>query len=647
MGETEIKTTDSVTKPGEITPLLPLNKGGMRGLFPLSIAALYFIAPFVLAMGIIDFVYLPQLAFIETITSLLLLIWLVKGRIEGELLISKNSLNLPLSIFILWSFASLLYAHNKYEALLPIIHLTSAALLFLLIINEVREEGDKTMLLSAIFAAGYLTAVLGIFQHLSGFSWIYQAAPPAATFGNKNLAVHFIVLTLPISLPLFINSQNKLRPWIISLMWATMVAFLIYTRTRAGWLAFLAESIFIAGIAVWDYRKTGPLKYWDRNKSLAIGTAILLILLMVNFTPEGFRWSFGEVAGRAESITDIKAQSWRRGTWKATIEMIKDNPLIGVGLGNLKIIYPIYHNKVPNNRPYDEHQVARDAHNDYLQGAAEMGIIGVLIIGWMGILLAKMVPRLISPKNSQDTRFYSIALLAGLGGIMVNAFFCFPFERPIPPIVVAAFVALLTVWGAEGEKGYYKIEAKTAITALFCITLLGAFFTARFNYYTIKADRHFFRGRVYEVSNKWDKAIIESEDGYSINPERSDLLSLAGKGYITMGLYRPAVVVLERAIEKYPHNIAITHNLGVAYYREGRNSEAIAAFEKVLAIKPDYANSHYYLGRTYLKEGRIEEGARHLRTAVKIDPKIDPMGNIRNMLKILELQPPQSLLQPP
>lgn len=628
----------------EDTKIKTINSAAKWGLSPMLIAAFYFIAPFVFAVGMVDFIYLPQLAFIEITTSLLLLLWLLKRGREGGLLILKNSLNLPVFIFILWSFASLLYAHNSYEALLPIIHLTASATLFLLIINEIREERDKTLLLSAIFAAGYLTALLGTFQYLSGFDWIYQASPPAATFGNKNLAVHFIVLTLPLSLPLFINSQNKLRPWIISLMWASMVTFLIYTRTRAGWLAFLAESIFIVGIMIWDYRKTGTLKYWDRNKSLAIGTAILLILLMVNFTPEGFKWSFGKIAGRTESIIDPEdlGASWRRGTWRATIEMIKDSPWIGIGLGNLKIIYPIYHNKVPNNRPYDEHERVRDAHNDYLQALAEMGIIGVLVIGWMGIILAKKVPSLISPRGDQCIRFYSIALFASLGGIMVNAAFCFPFERPIPPIIVAAFVALLSAWGVDNESGCYKIDSKPIIAAILSVALLASFLAARFNYYTIKADRHLFRGRIYETLKEWDKVIIESEEGYSVNPGRTELLSQAGAGYIRIGLYRAGIEVLERAIEKYPNNMNIIHNLGVAYYSEGRDPEAIAAFEKVLAIKPDYANSHYYLGRIYLKQGRIKEGGRHLKTAVKIDPTMDPTGNIRNMLKILELQLPQS-----
>ena len=64
--------------------------------------------------------------------------------------------------------------------------------------------------------------------------------------------------------------------------------------------------------------------------------------------------------------------------WKDTIKLIRDFPILGVGLGNYVYVFPEY-------RTFTFHaRLLRYAHNDYLQFVSEMGIFGLIfIIGFL------------------------------------------------------------------------------------------------------------------------------------------------------------------------------------------------------------------------------------------------------------------------
>ena len=67
----------------------------------------------------------------------------------------------------------------------------------------------------------------------------------------------------------------------------------------------------------------------------------------------------------------------RLAIWRDTISMIRDFPLLGVGLGGWPAIFPHY-----RSRPWFP-LAFREAHNDYLQLFAETGVVGVALVGWI------------------------------------------------------------------------------------------------------------------------------------------------------------------------------------------------------------------------------------------------------------------------
>ncbi len=114
-----------------------------------------------------------------------------------------------------------------------------------------------------------------------------------------------------------------------------------------------------------------------------------------------------------------KRAAMRRDTWR----LFLDHPIVGTGLGTLEMVYP------PYDSVYDG-RIVNHAHNDYLEGLAETGIIGGLCCFWfIGVLLLNAPER-----HGGHREFVGSALnLSGLvacSGILVHSLVDFNLHIP-------------------------------------------------------------------------------------------------------------------------------------------------------------------------------------------------------------------------
>ena len=125
---------------------------------------------------------------------------------------------------------------------------------------------------------------------------------------------------------------------------------------------------------------------------LAAGFAAVVAVLVLDHpaNPHGSRvWAGGD--GRTGGIfaQAFSSQRWHEGgetriaIWLTTLEMIREQPWLGVGAGNHAYNYPATMSPIVMNDP----KLARysstwtnAAHNDVLQAWAETGIVGVFIL---------------------------------------------------------------------------------------------------------------------------------------------------------------------------------------------------------------------------------------------------------------------------
>ena len=134
-----------------------------------------------------------------------------------RLWLQPSPLLVPVSLLIGWMTLSLLWAHNSFEAITMILYWLVALLGFLTVSQFFNRVSQLHWLLACLFYSGVALALLGICQYLFEVTWVVQAAPPAAVFGNKNMGAHFALLTLPLGIGLFFHERRTLQQYIYAL----------------------------------------------------------------------------------------------------------------------------------------------------------------------------------------------------------------------------------------------------------------------------------------------------------------------------------------------------------------------------------------------------------------------------------------------
>jgi O-antigen ligase/Tfp pilus assembly protein PilF len=589
------------------------------------------VSPFMFLRGIYDFANLPQLAFVEVAAVFLLIVWLIKGLTNQGCVITKSPFNFPILAFILWCLISVVYAHNRYEALLPWMSWAASTLMFFLVLNDTREKGRSTDLLTALFASGCLCALLGIAQHLLGFSGVPQVVPPAATFANKNMATHLVVLTVPLAVGVALTSAGRLRLWVVALASGLMISFLVYTKTRAGWVALAAEGLLLTVLLLRERFQNGNVALFNNRNMLAAGAGLVVVLLMVNLGPDGVKWGFGEILEETATMSEFHGETsddeggadrnieLRVAIWRNTVEMIKDRPWTGWGLGNHKLFYPLYHRKVVKEKFFSETSQLSHVHNDFLQAFAELGLVGMVLLVWLFAVLARVVFRLTSRSYPDHVRLWTIAVVTSVAGLFVNACFSFPFQRSIPPVVFMVFLGIIGAFYAGSDGPCRVIRKRWLILCGIVVASTAWIGLIRFHTLSIACDRHFMYMTQLEQAKNWRGVIQEAKKAHAYNPARAKVLSYLGRAYVETGQYKEGIAALEKVIAVYPNHMNALLNIGVAYGNIQDYDKALEVYDKVLEIKPDYGKVHNNMGNIYMKQKNLDIAVQAFELAADLD----------------------------
>lgn len=243
------------------------------------------------------------------------------------------------------------------------------------------------------------------------------------TLVYPNALAGAVLLLFPVSIVLVVNSTRRLRP-VIRLMAITLTLFLggagfFWTRSKLGWLIAMA----LGGLCLFRLKWPGRLKW-----------VALIAVFLVGFGVFAVRFHNYFAAG----ATSVGA---RFDYWRAAGQTTFGHPLLGTGPGTFQ-------------RPYaklksPESEMARLAHNDYLEQFSDSGLAGGIFYG-MWVILALIV---IGQRVWQMDSPLSFAIFLGLLGWFIQGIG--EFGLYIPALAWPAFALLgasLTVSGNQIDK---------------------------------------------------------------------------------------------------------------------------------------------------------------------------------------------------
>src|SRR5208282_4047819 len=340
-----------------------------------------------------------------------------------------------------------------------------------------RDQDPLTRLLvAAILISGVVVAAVGLVQQVTWNGKLLWFFIPldwrAPKLGWQRMMGPFVdpdhfAAYLAMTVPLFISrawdalaagdgrERDETVPILCSAALVVVVCAILLSESRAIRAGTVVSCVLFVMLAsrirtptVFRARADGARAWMPWLGLGALAVAALSIALIGS-------------AGREQVDTRISVSVaggldfWNRvHVWRDTLRMFRDYALLGVGFGSWAEVFPHYH-----TGPWPD-QFFRNAHNDYVETAAELGILGVAafaVIGWR-------IARVIWKRWDHVSPSARLTLAALVAGMSVEAFHeLFDFSLTIPAIgflftIYAALLVRIAV--ARAPETEFAIRAR-------------------------------------------------------------------------------------------------------------------------------------------------------------------------------------------
>lgn len=378
------------------------------------------------------FIYLGDIIFFAV-----LLLWVINNKIPSHKSAIKDKRNILLFLFLLIALISVFASSATKISAFRFLKLLEFALLFVYVFHK-----KETKMLQVLFYSGVLQAILAIMQFIKQSSigikfleaGIFSPDSPGVanfilngertlrsygSFSHPNVLAGFLLLAIFCFYSLFLRKKIKMAPMGCYLL-IVFGMFLTFSRTAiavfgAMSLIYLLFKFFkLKKIEYTEQRLTDGKKLIKLFLLFAISCILAIAILSPYLKARFFTISIEEQAVDLRIFYN-----------KMAVEMIKENPVLGIGIGsfvNYSQKYPAYiraASKVAGTWIY------QPVHNLYLLITTEMGVLGGII--FLGFLITVLIKGIKNNRGEFLFLFISFLILASLdhyfwtlqsGGIM-------------------------------------------------------------------------------------------------------------------------------------------------------------------------------------------------------------------------------------
>lgn len=200
--------------------------------------------------------------------------------------------------------------------------------------------------------------------------WLYEGnrvTRAQGTFMHANFFANWLVFLMPF-LQARINNTDQTFRRNYALWWFGCLSVLLLTLSRANWMAFLLGALAVL-LAENRYRKL-----WSNQRRWAAYIVVPILLIGVAYTvfPDEIGFVLEVVYARAERTFDDKSANIRTDLLAGAWQVLGENYVTGVGLGNSKFM-------IMESNPFIPSWFRATVHNIYLIVATESGIPGLAL----------------------------------------------------------------------------------------------------------------------------------------------------------------------------------------------------------------------------------------------------------------------------
>jgi len=373
-----------------------------------------------LVLGLVSSISLTQ------VTLALLAVWLGLARRAGIVARLRLPLAVPLVLFVAWTVVAALASDDPRDSLATCKNLLNLVGLWIVASTLEDARAARRFLAGLALALG-VVAVLAIVQ-----VGACPAEPPAASYGR--VIVNFfrhcqrahgffsiymtlagvLVMLLTATLPRLLRLEGVR---VVAPVWLVGVVALALTYVRGAWIGLAAGALVVL-VSL-------------RRRSVTVLVLIVVVLAALAALPR-----VGERLRTIGSLRDDTTRD-RLAMLKTGLSLVRAHPLLGIGPGQVKRVYPTAAG------PEALRRSTSHLHDTPLQIAVERGLPG--LAAWLAIFAVFLIHtvRLIRrlPAESAD-RTLVVGVQAALVAFLVAGLFEYNFGDTEVLLVMVSLMAL-------------------------------------------------------------------------------------------------------------------------------------------------------------------------------------------------------------
>lgn len=543
---------------------------------------------------------------------------------------------------------------DPYETRLTAFRFLALILVAAMLLRYTSSRRRLDALVRVVVGVGVASALFGLAREAmqgdgEGFILPHlEAQIGYAQFINNNHFAFLMEMCLGLLLGLAtggVASRRGVRLLFCLSTAALLLTALVRSTSRGGIFSAAGQIVFIAllwGVASPTRRGRGGrevagTRRWNVLPPLGVRLALTACLLcVVGLTAV---WVGGDkLRQRMETLrAEVGAQGAgnrdyppRIEMWRATWQMIKEEPLAGIGFGGYWLAV---------HRHYDATGISspEQAHNDYLELLASGGIFAFVITALCVVIFIK---RARDGLRSDDAfrRAACFGALTGLFGVALHSFVDFGLHITANQLVFTSLVVIAVAHVRAGEGGGSDRASRAqdrparqsladglsragggrlarVVVVAICLFVCPALMWA-----TARAGL----SRWYSVSRAREYSLGSAERAVRFSPHDPAARYFRAELLAANRLNGEASEEFRRAAALRPRAYFLWLRLGLVRETGGDVPGALAALQEGVRLAPFYAEPRWTFGGALLRAGERERAFAEISRAVASDPKFPP-----------------------
>jgi putative inorganic carbon (hco3(-)) transporter len=436
----DLNTLPATTSSPPAVPKIEKREGWLKRGHTLSYAGLFlftlvlYFRPYELVSSLSS---LTSLAFWIAVVTLVVFFPTQLGM-EGNLTFRPREINLVLLLCVtaLISIPLAISPGEAWETFYGEAFL-KAVLMFIVLVNVVRTERRLRGLFFLALAVSVWLSWGALADYQAGNFTVeaYRVAGSlSGMFGNPNdMALHLVTI-IPIGVALFLTGRSILTKILYCGCVVLMVAAVVVTYSRGGFLGLLA----VSGMLAW--------KLGRRNRVLVSAVTVISLCLFIALAPGNYGERISSIFN--DALDPVGSGSARSELLKKSVITSIANPVFGVGMGNFHIV------------------AAREAesHNAYTQVSSEMGLAAALIYTMFVVAPLRRLRRIegecLAAKDRSGYYFLAVGLQVSIIGYMVGSFFASVAYHFYIYYLVGYAISLHRLYAAQGGSAQDPVKTR-------------------------------------------------------------------------------------------------------------------------------------------------------------------------------------------